>query len=216
MEAFEDDPAAFIEANGEFGPDPWLDFQELVAMCVEDDTVKGIAMDTVDVTFEACQESVCARRGILNPSDLKDYGATWNEIKHEFTSTFRAAGDHGLSMLFISHAKEREQEFMDGVEGLSLVGPSCSASCMKIMKQVCDFWMYYGYDGGKRTVWTRDSTSSLDVAAGTGFLDGDGNEINKVLIPKDPHDFYPALNAAYKGGQKAKPVIAKPKKKLPK
>lgn len=201
MEAFEADPERYYAEHDGWGPDPWVDFQYLVSLAVEDSTVKGIAMDSVDITFEACQESHCARKGIDNPGQLKDYGATWNEIKHDFTATFRVAGDMGLSLLFISHAKEREQEFMEGVEGVTLVGPSCAASCMKIMKQLCDFWMYYGYNESKRCVWVNDPSSSLDVAAGNGFIDSNGERINKVFIPEDlePNLFYESLNQAYKG-----------------
>lgn len=195
--------------------DPWTEFCCVIEMALADPTIRTIAIDTVDILYECCQEFVCAEKGLANPSDKSDGGNTWNQLKYLFIAALRAIIDRDdKALLLISHAKERDQEFMDGVDSMSLVGPSCSNACLKILKQVCDFWFFYGVDDSKRCLTLRDYERNVDVSCGHGFLDANGEEITKLYIPNRVDAFYNTLNEAYQGTQ-PKPVKKRLAKKLP-
>lgn len=200
--------------------DPWIEFVEVCRLAAEDPTVKTLAIDTVDICYSACQEHICRIHGVTNPGDKKDFGKTWNDLKFTFTALFRTLSESGLSLIFISHSKEREQELMEGVDSVTLIGPSCASSCLTIMKQLCDFWFFYGYHEGKRCLTIRDSNRNVDVAAGYGFFDASGEPIDKIYIPNDPMKFYDTVNSAFisktpvtKGGTVKRPVRKLPPRK---
>jgi hypothetical protein len=191
-------PAAKIMDSG---VDPWELFKEYIAEAVNDPTVYTITFDTVDLAYQACFESVCARLGVEHPSEIKnDFGNSWNVIKNEFTAlidTIRASGKVGL--LFISHVKERDQEFAEGVGKLSIIGPSCPPACIQILKASCEFWFYMGWQEGHRHLYVRDPDRIIDVACGYGFLDSEGNPINDFRLPDDQKAFYSAVQDKFQG-----------------
>lgn len=182
-------------------PDPWEIFKLYVAEAVTDPTVNTITFDTVDLTYQACFESVCARLGVEHPKEItNDYGNSWNIIKNEFTAlldTIRASGKVGL--LLISHVKERDQEYAEGVGKLSIIGPSCSPACIQVLKASCEFWFYMGWNEGHRHLYVRDPDRIIDVATGYGFLDSQGNPINDFPLPDDPTKFYSAVQDKFNG-----------------
>lgn len=195
--------------------DAWKMLVEVGRLAIDDDSVKGLAIDSVDLAYSACQESLCADRGVEHPSAKTEGSNGWDELRMTFTGFFNTLMTNGLSILFISHAKEREQEFMEGTEGLAIVGPSCTPGCGKILKQLCDYWFFYGFHDGKRCVTLRDPDMNLDVACGNGFYNEDGSEIRHIYIPNDHTKFYPTINSYYKG-ETPKPVRKKTvKRKLP-
>lgn len=199
------------------GINPWMDFIDYLALACEDDSVSTIVIDTVDIAYEACQEHHCVMNGVTHPSMKKDFGKTWTEIRSDFTAVFRTVVNMGKMLVFTSHAKEREQELMDGFDSLTMVGPSCAGSCGKIMKQLCDYWFYYGYHNKDRYVTIRDLSRSVEVACGFGFQNPDGSDIERILIPNDPSKFFDTLNNAFKGNmtKKTVPIKKVPVKKLP-
>lgn len=204
-------PAAKI-ISGE-AEDPWPLFIEYNAAAVADPSVSTITWDSVDIAYQMCFEHVCSTLSVNHPSEIKDdYGNTWNLIKNEFLAlidTIRSSESAGL--LFTSHVKEREQEYSEGTSAVSLIGPSCTPACLKILKESCDFWFYYGKDEGKRTLWVRDPDGLLDVSCGFGFLDAQGNEIEKFPIPKGEKAFYPTVQSYFR--PKDKPSQPARKKK---
>ena len=188
--------------------DPWLLFIDYTAAAMEDDTIKSFAWDSVDLAYQACFESICARKGVTHPTQVeKDYGNTWNDIKNEFTALISTIRAGGKGIVFISHVKEREQEYTEGTTALEMIGPSCTPACLKIMKDVCSFWLYYGWKDGQRTVWCRDPDRFIDVSCGTGFINKKGELLNSFHIPANkPKLFYPTLNHAFKTGEPCLPI----------
>jgi len=194
--------------------DPWELFIEYCSAAVDDPTITTITVDTVDLAYQACFESVCARLGVTHPNQIKDdYGASWNTIKNEFNAlidTIRASEKVGL--LLISHVKERDQEFQDGSGTLSIIGPSCAPACLQILKSACEFWLYYGWKDGNRTIFCRDPDRLIDVACGTGFMDPEtGEPINSFTIPSNPDAFYDTLNTAFRGSNSKSKKVTKKK-----
>lgn len=196
----------------------WEQTVELAFQIINEPSITTVTVDTVDILYEACQEYYCWVHGVKNPGDKKDFGATWNEIKFAFTALFNQIIASGKTVIFISHAKEREQELQEIADGVTMVGPSCSSSCLKIMKQMCDFWFYYGYQEGKRTLILRDPDRNVDVATGIGFMDSDGTPLKQIKIPDDPKKLYNTINNAFVGkvtsttGVKKKTVVLTKKK----
>lgn len=186
--------------------DPWIKLQEVGYLAISDSTVNGLAIDTVDLAYSACQESVCAAKGVTSPFEKVQGQNLWDDLRMTFTGLFHALRSENVGTLFISHAKEREAELMEGVEGVTMVGPSCSPACAKIMKQLCDYWFYYGYNEGKRCLWLDDPDMSVDVACGRGFKNADGTQKTKLFLPNDPSKFYPVVNAAYGKKSSSKPI----------
>ncbi len=44
--------------------DPWQLFKEYHAAAHDDDTVRTVTWDSVDIAYAACQESICAGKGV--------------------------------------------------------------------------------------------------------------------------------------------------------
>lgn len=190
--------------------DAWRQFVEIGRQAVEDPTVSGIAVDTVDLAYSACQESICFDRGNPNLSAKCDGINGWDDLRMTFTGFFTYLASHGLGILFISHAKEREQEFMDGAEGITLVGPSCTPACEKIMKQLCDFWFYYTYHESRRCLIIRDPEMNINVACGNGFMDANGEPLRRIYVPEArPEEFYSTISSYYKGEATKKQPVKK-------
>lgn len=208
--------AASGEYSDPFEYDAWEHLKQVGYLALKDPTVKGLAVDTVDLAYSACQESICARHGVTSPFAKVEGKNLWDTLRMEFTGFFSTLRHHGIGTLFISHAKEREAELMDGVEGLTMVGPSCTPACMKILKQLCDFWFYYGYHDGKRCLWLDDPTLSVDVACGRGFKNPDGTQREKLYLPNDVSKFYDTINKAYggKAPKTSKKTVKKAVKKV--
>lgn len=187
--------------------DPWPLFKDYVYTAIDDSTVETITYDSVDIAYQACFESICARLGVTHPKQIKDdYGNSWNVIKNEFSQLIdRIRGSDSTGVVFLTHTKERERE----VEGevLEILSPSCSPACMQILKACCSFWFYGGWDDGKRYVQVRDPERLVEVAAGCGFVDSDGVDIERIYIPKlnnseiqkHPDQIYKILCNNFKG-----------------
>jgi hypothetical protein len=196
--------------------DPWVEFVEVCRLAAEDDSIQTICIDTADLCYEACQEHICHKYGILHPSDKNDFGKSWNDIKQTFTDHFSTLISSGKTIVFTSHAKEREQEMQDGVGAVEMVGPSCAPACLKIMKQLNDFWLFYGFHENERTITVRDESRMVAVGCGYGFFNSDGTEISQIKIPKDPTKFFEVINTAFKGTSAPKASPKKIVRKLPK
>lgn len=207
---FEIENAATITAKKLEDPsylDAWETMQEVVRLAIDDDSIQTLTIDTVDICYEVCQEHHCYLHGVENPSDKKDFGKCWNEIKFAFTALFTRFINSNKTLVFVSHAKERDQEFQEGTADLSIVGPSCASSALKIMKQMCDFWFYYGYKDGKRTLYVRDPERNVDVSCGIGF-----QGIDSISIPPDPSKFFDTINKSFKGVSEKK--VSSPVRKI--
>lgn len=193
--------------------DPWVEFILACNEIRDDKSIRWVTIDSVDLAHKCCQEHVCRLNECESPTDKKDYGKTWSAITDTFMSAMNSLRLSGKSLLFISHAKEREAEFYDGdgiKDNVSLISPSCNAGCLKIMKQMCDFWLYLGKSAGEqRTLTVRDTNDPriLDVACGYGFIGEDGEPINRIDLPSDTSQFYKVVNDAFQG--KVKKVAPK-------
>jgi hypothetical protein len=201
------DPDSMIEH------DPWSQMVYLGYEAVERGDTDGITFDSVDVAYSACQEHICARYGVKSCFAKVPNVNLWDELRITFTKYIQYLRQNKIGVLFLSHAKEREMELMEGTQALTMIGPSCPPACGKIMKQVCDFWFYYGWDDGNRCLYMHDPSRELEVASGIGFRNEDGTQMEKLQIPNDASKFYSTLNGAFDIERGMNPTAKKPVKR---
>ena len=134
--------------------DGWVVFKALVQEAAEDDTIKGLAIDTIDRHYDACLTHHCVFEGVRHPGGLNDFGALWSIIKDDFESTLNRVRENDLGLLLLSHAKETEIELNTGSKAMTYA-PSCSGAATKYIKAACDYAFFYGYHGRKRAIHLR-------------------------------------------------------------
>lgn len=107
-----------------------------------------VTFDTIDNAYDFCSEYVCRKLGISAPGvtvdGKRDYGASWIEIRSEFSNAFRRLKRAGLSVMFISHCKEEQIESYSG-EKYSRIFPSMKGQARGIVESLVDFFFYAEY-----------------------------------------------------------------------
>jgi hypothetical protein len=134
--------------------DAWAIFKDLVQEASENDTVNGLAIDTIDRLYDACLTHHCVVEGVRHPGGLNDFGALWSIIKDDFETTLNSIRENDLGLLLLSHAKETEIELNTGSKAMSYA-PSCSGAATRYIKAACDYAFFYGYHGRKRAIHLR-------------------------------------------------------------
>ena len=168
----------------------WSYTKEFVDACIEDDSVETVVIDTIDRVYAQCLASICFDKGIKDPGQMNDYGATWREIKDEFERTFNSVLYAEKGLVFLSHAQHRDMEMRTG-ETRSLLVPTCSPAAFNYIKAVADYAFYYGYHGMNRALYLRGHE---DLWTGCGssdhFCDPEGNPVRTILLGDTPEEAY--------------------------
>lgn len=168
----------------------WAYTKEFIQACIEDDSVKTVVIDTIDRAYAQCLAYMCHQKGIKDPSQMNDYGATWREIKDEFEATMNSVLYAEKGLIFISHAQHKDMEMRTG-ETRALLVPTCSPAAFNYVKAVCDYAFYFGYHGSQRALYLRGHE---DLWTGCGsadhFLDPDGNPVKTILLGENPVDAF--------------------------
>ena len=177
--------------------DSWEKVQEYVDLVIEDDTVGTGVIDTIDRAYDHCLAYHCRIRGIKDPSDLNDYGATWRAIKDDFESTFNKILFAEKGLVFISHAHLREAEVRTG-EKYEFLCPTSSPAAFKYVKAVADYAFYMGYHNRRRAMYLRGH-EDLWCACGTSdfFLDPEGKEVKTILLGENPDAAFDTLLSSF-------------------
>lgn len=173
--------------NGE--PDPWQDFKKVVEQALESDNVDMLGIDTIDMAFMACQNSICMENGYTHPNDANDYGATWNTIASEFRSVFEKVRKSGkITVVFTSHSSIDRMELNTATKAelkkYTVYSPTCSKQATDYVKKFCDFVFFYGKHGPHRGMHFR-WTDNIWTACGNDnhFLDEEGTPISVLHMP---------------------------------
>lgn len=181
--------------------DVWAQIKQTTDRWIDDETIKGLNFDSIDICYETCQHSVCASHNVKVPGDAgKSSADIWLEIRDEWACYFDALAATRLGVNFVSHIKSRENEEIDGGK-YDRKAPSCSPACLKYIMQACDFVFYYGSYNGQRAIQIRDSTNAAFVAAGVQgrFMQPDGKPISILAMPElaDKKSGYQVLCEAF-------------------
>lgn len=204
--------------------DPWQLVINTTQQWVEDDTVKCLNFDSVDIFYECCYHSICASHGIEDPSGAgRDSSSIWNEIRDEFSAYFDALRDTDMGINLVSHVKDREEVTLDGSK-MGFASPSCSPACLRYIKQAVDIAVFYGWYSGHRAMMVRDEANTSFVATGVEgkFLQPDGKPLSIFQIPDNPStSIYKVMRDAFDNKLwdmdtlEDDRVVAKPKAKRP-
>lgn len=134
--------------------DSWPVFKQMIEEAVSDDTVQGLAIDTVDRLYEACLAHHCVEENVRHPGEMNDFGALWSIIKNDFEQTLNSIRENNLGLLLISHAKEDDIELNTGAKAKAYA-PSASGAATRYIKAACDYAFFFGYHGRDRCIHLR-------------------------------------------------------------
>ena len=145
----------------------WDDFLQLGALLAKGDhKYKTLIVDTVGNLYQMCEDFVCTRDGMTDPSD-EGFGKGFKRVKKEFHRVILKFQQMGMGVVFIAHAKESVEKSKDisgTLRELTLLGPDLPGSGAKVINGMVDNILYF-YTGsdGKRWIQT---TPTRYVTAG--------------------------------------------------
>lgn len=165
----------------------WVDFLSVLTELESGGhAFKTLGVDTIDKLYEFCDTFVCNKEHITDPSD-KEYGIGWRAVKREFVKQIARLSKLGIGVVFISHAKKKENEEL-GVKWIETTMPSQASA---VIEPMADFILYAHMDlNGDRIIGTRPN---LEYMAGTR---GDKDVVPlPAIIPLDVNYFIKAFYA---------------------
>lgn len=186
----------------------WPDFLSYLDLFCDDDSYQLGVIDSIDKCYDECFTYVCDDKfGVTHPKEAgREAPSVWDSIRVEFESCLLAILDHKKSLVFLSHEKARTEELPDGTE-YERWDLSCKPAAAKIIKDICEFVIYYGYtdttDDGKRSaervMVIRNKNNAVECACGRSdvFLQPDGKPLFRFKIPNDPEAVGDVIQAAY-------------------
>jgi hypothetical protein len=173
----------------------------LELFCAADGDEYRIAVfDTIDAMYEICYNFVMQNYGVVKPSDTGDGPGVWNEIKETFDGLIAMVQDAGKVGVFISHEKAKDHKNADGTV-LERIEPSCTGQAISAVQRYCDYVFHYDFCVNDRVVTIRSTDNNVWTSCGRNetFLDPDGSEIKRLLIPSgDPTEGYSVLERGFR------------------
>jgi len=93
------------------------DWSEFVETCTElvqgNHPFKTVVVDTIDNAYRFCNDYVCSKYGIKQPSDLP-FGKGFALVNNEFMRILQRFASYGYGMIFLSHGKDKEMKTKAG------------------------------------------------------------------------------------------------------
>ena len=158
---------------------------------------KTIIIDTVDLCYESCFNYMCRKLRIEHPSDVNDYGKTWNQYEREFVSQIQRLLNLGNGCIFISHAEQKDLKTRTG-SVFNKLEPTASKQAQRFLGGIVDLWAYYGYRS-KQRVLVIDGDEYVN--AGNRFTNNfrytNGNKIEYIPMGNSPEEAFKNFHDAY-------------------
>lgn len=82
----------------------WGEFGNIVTEYLKDDYYRYLVIDTLNGVYDLCMRQVCQEKGISNPGEVNDYGATWAMLADRFMRPLIAIAKAGKGLICTSHA----------------------------------------------------------------------------------------------------------------
>jgi hypothetical protein len=135
-----------LKAKKWFGEEvqSWTDVRVLVKTLAKSKRFKTIVIDTAEIAYELCMEYVCQKRGVEDPTDADDYGATWRAVRDEFKRTCNALARTGRGVNFTSHARV-ETINTGGRRETQRIVPALTGQASNVILGLVDFFFYLDY-----------------------------------------------------------------------
>ena len=178
----------------------WEDIKDIGDQLIDAGHKQPLIVDTVDKAYELCMDYICRKHNIDHPHDKNDYGKTWVELREEFAQTWSKLLFADIPVIFISHAKERGDEYFDENTVDTFIAPTCAPQAWQVVKSICDYAFYLGYHRKQRMLVVRGN-DRVWAASGVDdhFLDSKTKEPyhSFLLGDKSGKDSAQRLLAAY-------------------
>jgi hypothetical protein len=115
-----------------------------------------LVWDTIDLVYDLAWDKVCKAKMINHPSEERDFGATWKEIRDLFRSVVVRSLKLGCGVVFVSHDTEKEVELPDGSK-IERRMPTMATKAMSEIEGIVDIIGFYEYSGEKRSLHIQGS-----------------------------------------------------------
>jgi len=146
---------------------------------------KTLVIDIADWFFKHCENYVMKANQVVHPSDL-GFGKGYALVKDEFVRVVNRLNQVGVGMVFVSHAKEREQSTKTAK--WTYMDSSLPGTASGVITGLCDFILFFHTDSeGKRFIRTK-ATRHINAGDRSGKL--------PELIPLDYNEFKKAFDVA--------------------
>lgn len=166
-------------------PDTWQRVLNTTQKWLDDTSVDRLSFDSIDLFYQCCQESICARNKINVPGDAgKSSFDIWIQIREEFSSYMNLVKGEGMQITMLSHVKERDEVDLEGGK-MKFSQPSCSPACLAYIRQAADIVLQIGTYNEKRAAMVRDPVNTAFVANGAQgkFQQPDGKPLYIFELP---------------------------------
>ncbi len=161
---------------------------------------KHLVWDGVDLAFKACFRYTCKKIGIEHPSDVKDFGKSWNMISENFQDAVLRSMRLRPTR-FICHSVWKEVKDRNGIKFDKLV-PGLTGQAEEALIGPIDIWAAYCYDGKDRVlVIEGDEATGAGHRLDEGFLTPEGKRVKEIYMGNSSKDALINLNAAFKNEQ---------------
>lgn len=132
------------------------DFEEtMMSLGKEAHNFKTVVVDVVDRLYEMIEDEVCKRNGVKKISDIP-FGSGYSMVRKAFLHYMELLNRLGISIIFITHAKEKEYKG-DNISWTAM-GTSLSRSVEESVLGLCDLILYCYIDrNNKRMMRTKPS-----------------------------------------------------------
>lgn len=128
----------------------WDHFVGYIDLIEKDaDPERTVIVDVIDLAYEFKYNEICRSLGIDNPTEEKDFGATWRKIRREFREEIERLTRLPGGVIFLSHDTEREITMSDG----TTVDRRMPTMAKQASQEVCglvDIIVYYGWEKENR------------------------------------------------------------------
>ena len=176
----------------------WETFKLAIDLLEENpDYCKTVVIDTVDLCYEACFNYMGRKLRIEHPSDVNDYGKTWNQYEREFVSQLQRIFNLGKGCVFISHAEQKDLKTRTG-SVFNKLEPTAPKQAQRFLGGIVDLWAYYGYRN-KQRILVIDGDEYIN--AGNRFINNfkytNGKRVEVVPMGNSPEESFKNFNNAY-------------------
>jgi hypothetical protein len=161
-----------------------------------------VTVDGADIMYKQCFAWTCKRLGINHPSDLNDYGDSWNQIRVNFQDAVVRLLNLPMTPRFICHSKWKEIKTRGGGKVDKLV-PLLTSQAEEVLVGLIDIWAAYVYDDDQRVLVIKG-----DEAIGAGHrvdhkfrTPFDNQMIEEISMGSSPREAYDNLLVAWDGRQ---------------
>lgn len=183
----------------------WQDFKDCVRLLKDTDQFKTVVIDTIDIAYELALMYTGSREGFSHPSDNKDFGKSWQQVRLEFSSGIKELADTGRGIIFLSHAKEIEFQPERGAK-FNKVIPNIATQARTFISGFVDVIAFYGYHGVDRwlTIHGSDRIDAGHRIVGHFQIEKEGEKpkaVHCIPMGDSPQEGFSNIQLAFDNGQ---------------